>query len=653
MTLKSIIRLKNVTRSFVVGERNLAVLKDINLAIHAGTIVAIMGTSGSGKSTLLNIIGCLDRASTGTYKVWGHDVEDMSGDKLAKIRRKYFGFVFQRYHLLPGLSAQGNVETPAIYAGVPKLERESRARKLLDQLGLGDRLAHTPAQLSGGQQQRVSIARALMNGGSVILADEPTGALDQESGVEMMRLLVDLNTRGHTIVIVTHDLRVASCAQRIIELRDGVIVSDRANVAPEGFTSQPNPSPERIKPPPTRSSRVGLFAEAFRMATSALMTHRFRTLLTLLGVVIGIISLVSIMAIGEGGQQHMKATLGTLTNNTIEVYRGASWGDNRAASIRTLLPADLDALGDMSYVASVTPMTKEILLIRHESLDSKATVSGVSDSFFKTRSIVVSEGRSFNSEDIQNQTQVVVIDQATRARMFAETDSPLGKAIIIGTVPCIVIGVTSAKSQDFFIDRGQNVLMPYTTAGTRLFGRQDFDSISIRIREGQNTVIAEKNINAVLWRMHGEKDFFTNNMDTLAKAYESTTRAIALMLSVIAAVSLLVGGIGVMNIMLVSVSERTREIGIRMAIGARRSDIMKQFLVESIVVCLIGATIGIFLSFLLGGVFSFFVQEWNMVFSSSAIIGALLSSTLIGVTFGYLPARNASRLDPVEALNRD
>jgi macrolide transport system ATP-binding/permease protein len=653
MKLKPIIQLRNVTRSFVVGGATLPVLKDINLVIHAGTIVAIMGASGSGKSTLLNILGCLDHASSGSYKVWGNEVKDMSGDQLALVRRKYFGFVFQRYHLLADLSAQGNVETPAIYAGVKKNEREFRAQKLLTELGLEDRLSHLPAQLSGGQQQRVSIARALMNGGPVIFADEPTGALDRESGIEMMRVLVQLNSLGHTIVIVTHDIQVASYAQRIIELSDGAIMSDRPNVAPLQFVAPTEPPPKLFKLPRSRSSKVGLFAEAFRMASIALLTHQFRTLLTLLGVVIGIISLVSIIAIGEGGQQHMKETLGTLTNNTIEIYRGTGWSDSRASQIRTLLPTDLDALGDLPYTASVTPMTKESYLLRYESLDSKAMVSGVSDSFFKTRNIAVSEGRSFNAEDIRNQTQVAVIDQATRVKLFAETGSPLGKTIVIGTIPCVVIGVTSAKSQDFYIDRGPNVMVPYTTAGTRLFGRQNFDSISIRIRAGLNSALAEKNINDVLMRIHGEKDFFTNNMDSMAKAYESTTRAIALMLSVIAAISLLVGGIGVMNIMLVSVSERTREIGIRMAVGARRSDIMKQFLVESIVVCLIGAVIGIFLSLLLGGVFSFFVKDWSMIFSVDAILGALASSILIGVSFGYLPARNASRLDPVEALSRD
>jgi macrolide transport system ATP-binding/permease protein len=373
----------------------------------------------------------------------------------------------------------------------------------------------------------------------------------------------------------------------------------------------------------------------------------------LLGVVIGIVSLVSILAIGEGGKKHVKTTLGSLADNTIEVYRGSSWGDSRATSINTLLPADLDALSDMSYVSSVTPMTRQAFLLRHEGLSSKATVSGVNTAYFGNRSIVIAEGRSFNADDILNQTQVVVIDQSVRKELFDTTDSPLGKTLIVGTVPFTVIGITSAKSQDFFIDRGLNVMMPYTTAGTRIFGRQSFDSISIRIRNDRDTFAAERNVNDVLRRMHGAQDFFTNNMDTLAKAYESTTRAIALMLSAISAVSLLVGGIGVMNIMLVSVSERTREIGIRMALGARKSDILKQFLVESIVVCLIGSVIGVILSLMLGVVFSIFVQEWSMVFSMTAIVSALASSILIGVVFGYIPAFNASRLNPVEALNRD
>jgi macrolide transport system ATP-binding/permease protein len=577
----------------------------------------------------------------------------MSSNKLAKLRRRYFGFIFQKYNLLPELSAQGNVETPAIYDGIPKADRRHRATQLLVQLGLEARLNFKASQLSGGQQQRVSIARALMNGGAIILADEPTGALDQTNGAEVMRQLVALNAHGHTVVIVTHDPEVASYAERIIELRDGAIVSDRANAVPRGPVKPSTGVSHPVARRPIRFPSTGLFVEAFKMATTALLAHRFRTSLTLLGVVIGIVSLVSILAIGEGGKEHVKATLGSLADNTIEVYRGSSWGDSRAPSIHTLLPSDLEALGNMSYVSSVTPMTRQVFLLRNEGLSSKATVSGVNGAYFENRSIVISEGRSFNADDILNQTQVVVIDQAVRKELFVNADSPLGKTLIVGTVPFTVIGITSAKSQDFFIDRGLNVMMPYTTAGTRIFGRQSFDSISIRIRKDRDTFAAERHVNDVLRRIHGAQDFFTHNMDTLAKAYESTTRALALMLSAISAVSLLVGGIGVMNIMLVSVSERTREIGIRMALGARRSDIMKQFLVESIVVCLIGSVIGVIMSLLLGAIFSIFVHEWSMVFSLTAIVSALVSSVAIGVVFGYLPAFNASRLNPVEALNRD
>jgi macrolide transport system ATP-binding/permease protein len=651
--------MRGVTRSFQVGDRQLDVLKSIDLTIHCGTMVAIMGTSGSGKSTLLNLLGCLDQPSSGSYKVWGREAKSLSSDVLASLRRKYFGFVFQRYHLLPGLSAQGNVEIPAMYACLPDAERSLRAQTLLYRLGLWDRIAHKPHQLSGGQQQRVSIARALMNGGQVIFADEPTGALDTESGLDMMRLLVELHGLGHTVIIVTHDPDVAAYAERVIELSDGEIVADRANTrqrervdADAGEPSLPGLKTLPVHPRRTRASKIGLLAEAFRMAHLALLAHRLRTTLTLLGIIIGIVSLVSIMALGEGGQRHMRETLGTLTRNTVEVYRGSGWGDSRALSIHTLVPDDIEVLQEQSYIDSATPMTKDGFMVRYDSLDSNATVSGVGESFFRTRSIAVAEGRAFSRDDVQRQAQVVVIDQATRAKFFAGT-SPLGKVIIIGTVPCTVIGVTSARSQDFYLDRGLNLLVPYTTAGTRLFGRQDFDSISVKVRDGLPSTLAEKNINDLMLRKHGEKDFFTNNMDALAQVYASTTKSIALMLSVIAAISLMVGGIGVMNIMLVSVTERTREIGIRIAVGARQSDIMKQFLVEAIVVCLIGAAVGIALSFLIGGVFSFVVKDWRMVFTPGAVVSALLSSTLIGTAFGYLPARKASRLNPVDALVRD
>ncbi|VWD26469.1 MacB family efflux pump subunit [Burkholderia lata] len=683
-----LLKLAAVTRRFPAGDKDVVVLNNVNLSIHAGEIVAIVGASGSGKSTLMNILGCLDHPSEGTYTVGGRDTHMLDSDELAQLRREHFGFVFQRYHLLPHVDAVANLEMPAIYAGTPRAERHARARELLARLGLADRAHHRPGQLSGGQQQRVSIARALMNGGQVILADEPTGALDTKSGQDVIRILHELNALGHTIVIVTHDKAVARHAKRIIEISDGEIVADRPNrhyaealaetgvdaaEAAEASEAAAGESPARDRhdtptPPAavdtdphvdtgTRTRRFaagsGRFAEACRMAWIALVSHRLRTLLTMLGIIIGITSVVSIVAIGEGAKRYMLDEIGSIGTNTINIYPGTDWGDSRADAIQTLVPADVAALTEQPYVDSATPETSRTLLLRYRNVDVNALVSGVGDRFFQARGMRFALGVAFDEDAVRRQVQVAVIDQNTRRKLFGATRNPIGEVILVDNVPCVVIGVTADKKSAFGSVKSLNVWVPYTTASGRLFGQRYLDSITVRVRDGQPSAAAEKSLERLMTQRHGRKDFFTYNMDSVVKTVEKTGQSLTLLLSLIAVISLVVGGIGVMNIMLVSVTERTREIGIRMAVGARQSDILQQFLVEAVLVCLLGGTIGIALSFGLGALFSMFVAQWKMVFSAGAIVTAFVCSTLTGVIFGFMPARNASRLDPIDALARD
>ncbi|MCW3568008.1 MacB family efflux pump subunit [Burkholderia cenocepacia] len=677
-----LLKLAAVTRRFPAGDKDVVVLNNVNLSIDAGEIVAIVGASGSGKSTLMNILGCLDHPSEGTYTVGGRDTHMLDSDELAQLRREHFGFVFQRYHLLPHVDAVANLEMPAIYAGTPRAERHARARALLARLGLADRAHHRPGQLSGGQQQRVSIARALMNGGQVILADEPTGALDTKSGQDVIRILHELNALGHTIVIVTHDKAVARHARRIIEISDGEIVADRPNrhyaealaevgigaadVAETAAETASSPAPHDAPPPadtdpgpraPRFAAGTGRFAEACRMAWIALVSHRLRTLLTMLGIIIGIIigitSVVSIVAVGEGAKRYMLEEIGSIGTNTISLYPGADWGDSRADTIQTLVPADVVALAEQPYVDSATPETSRTLLLRFRNVNVNALVSGVGERYFQARGMRFALGVAFDDDAVRRQAQVAVIDQNTRRKLFGATRNPVGEVILVDNVPCVVIGVTADKKSAFGSVKSLNVWVPYTTASGRLFGQRYLDSITVRVRDGQPSAAAEKSLEKLMIQRHGRKDFFTYNMDSVVKTVEKTGQSLTLLLSLIAVISLVVGGIGVMNIMLVSVTERTREIGIRMAVGARQSDILQQFLVEAVLVCLLGGTIGIALSFGLGALFSMFVAQWKMVFSAGAIVTAFVCSTLTGVIFGFMPARNASRLDPIDALARD
>lgn len=650
---RPLLEIQGLVRRFSTGDQQIEVLKGIDLTIHAGEMVAIVGASGSGKSTLMNILGCLDRPSGGSYRIDGRETGSLCDDELAGFRRDYFGFIFQRYHLLPHLTATQNAEIPAIYAGINKHSRQERARRLLERLGLADRCEHRPSQLSGGQQQRVSIARALMNGGDVILADEPTGALDSKSGKEMMAVLHELHANGHTIILVTHDQQVASHAERIIEISDGMIIHDQDN--PQRHASVAGSLPTKDSTGPSVNflqASWGRFAEAFKMALIAMMSHRMRTLLTMLGIIIGITSVVSVVALGQGAQQKVIKDISAMGTNVIDVYPGKDWGDEDADSIQTLVPSDLEALQAQVYVDSASPATGGSQLLRFRNITANASVNGVSQQYFRVKGYDIADGIAFSADDVKRQAQVAVIDQNTRKKFFA-TEDPIGQILFIGELPCRVIGVTKEKDGPMASSSNLEVWIPYRAAMNRLLGQQHFNSITVRVKDGISNQVAEQSITKLLTQRHGRKDFYTNSSDSIMKTINKTTTTMKLMISAIAVVSLIVGGIGVMNIMLVSVTERTHEIGIRMAVGARKEDIMQQFLIESVLVCLLGGMIGIICSWGVGRVFSLFVSSFAMQFSLVSIVSAFLCSTLIGVIFGFLPARNAARLDPIEALARE
>ena len=650
---KPLLEIHGLVRRFSTGDQQVDVLKGIDLTINAGEMVAIIGASGSGKSTLMNILGCLDRPSEGSYRIDGRETSSLSNDDLARLRRDYFGFIFQRYHLLPHLTAAQNAEIPAIYAGVNKHARQERAGKLLERLGLAERCEHRPNQLSGGQQQRVSIARALMNGGDVILADEPTGALDSKSGKEMMTVLHELHANGHTIILVTHDQQVAAHADRIIEISDGMIIRDQAN--PEREAAATATLPAKVSANQAANflqANWGRFAEAFTMALIAMLSHRMRTLLTMLGIIIGITSVVSVVALGQGAQQKVIKDISAMGTNVIDVNPGKDWGDEDAASIQTLVPSDLEALKGQVYVDSASPATGGSQLLRYSNATANASVNGVSEQYFRVKGYEIADGIAFSADDVKQQAQVVVIDQNTRKKFFA-TEDPIGKVLFIGSLPCRVIGVTKEKDGPMGNSSNLEVWLPYSSAMNRLLGQQYFSSISVRVKDGISNQVAEQSITKLMTQRHSRKDFYTNSSDSIMKTINKTTTTLKLMISAIAVISLIVGGIGVMNIMLVSVTERTHEIGIRMAVGARQEDIMQQFLIESVLVCLLGGMIGILCSWGVGKVFSLFVSSFAMQFSLMSIVSAFLCSTLIGVIFGFLPARNAARLDPIEALARE
>lgn len=650
MASQPLLQLHGISRRFQAGDQNVTVLKEINLSIAQGEMVAIVGASGSGKSTLMNILGCLDRPSEGDYQVAGRSTARLDRDSLAELRREHFGFIFQRYHLLGDLSAQGNVEVPAVYAGHARSARQQRAADLLQRLGLAQRLNYRPSQLSGGQQQRVSIARALMNGGEVILADEPTGALDSHSGQEVMSILKDLHARGHTVVIVTHDMQVAEHAQRIIELSDGEIVADRRKTTAHTVARLPIALDNAVSR--WQSQRDRLY-EAFKMALLAMASQRLRTLLTMLGIIIGIASVVSVVALGKGSQQQVLANINAMGTSTLEVYPGKDFGDMRSAAVQTLRATDADALAQQGYVHSVTPTISSSTTFRYGNQSVSGTVNGVGEQYFLVRGYSIDSGMAFNRHSVDQLMQEVVIDENTRHKLFPHGANPLGEVILLGSLPCRIIGVAAKKQSGFGSDENLNVWIPYTTAMKRMLGQSYLKSITVRVNDDIDLTSAEDGVTRLLSQRHGGKDFFVMNTDSIRQTIEKTTATLTLLVSMIALISLVVGGIGVMNIMLVSVTERTREIGVRMAVGARASDIMQQFLIEAVLVCLLGGTLGVLLSLGIGVVFSQFSDNFTMVYSTESIVAAFISSTLIGVIFGFFPARRAAGMDPIHALERE
>lgn len=643
-----LIELNGIYRHFASGSQSVAVLKDISLSIGSGEMVAIIGASGSGKSTLMNIIGCLDKPTQGEMSIHNISTRQASSEQLAQLRSQYIGFIFQRYHLMPYLTATENVVIPALYTAMPSAERQERATYLLRRLGLGQHLLHKPAQLSGGQQQRVSIARALMNGAGIILADEPTGALDRASGQELMGILHGLHQSGHTIIIVTHDRNIANQAQRIIEISDGEIIADRHNEASE------TEAVHAALPATLATGRPHWWLsvrEAIKMAWRSLLGHRIRAFLSMLGIIIGISSVVSSMAVGEGARQEILSEISQLGTSNLDIRPGLGWDKPRPDFERALTQADVALLSQQPYVDSLSPVVSKMVAAVRGDKQVMISLSGVSNGFFQVKGLSFTVGDGFTQHHVNAREPVVILQPELSDTLFAVGENPIGEIVQLDGIPLRVIGVAKRNGSSF--GGLLAAWMPYTSLTERISGDIPLESITVRVREGYNLNEVQREVETLLDMAHGQRDFFILSNDQMSKAIQKTSDSMTLLITSIAAISLLVGGVGVMNIMLVSVTERTHEIGIRLSVGARPSDIMIQFLIEAVVICTLGGLIGIIGSALAGVIFSWVTQEFTLIFTWPPLVLACSFSALIGLGFGFFPARNAARLHPTEALARE
>ena len=638
-----LIEIEKLNKYFGTGENQAHILKDINLSIDQGDFVAIIGASGSGKSTLMNIIGCLDTASTGVCRIDGKETIAMNADELSDLRQRKFGFIFQRYNLLAALNANENVALPAVYAGMPSRERKARADALLDKLGLKEKTQNRPNQLSGGQQQRVSIARALMNGGEIILADEPTGALDSKSGETVLEILQYLHREGHTIIMVTHDPNIAATASRVIEIKDGRIIKDERQ--------QPYQHQQKLTKGEYRAPRFwDQLVESFKMATSAIMAHKLRALLTMLGIVIGIASVISVVALGRGTQQQVLSNINSLGTNTMTIMNGTGFGERRANLTKNLTVSDAELLNKQGVVDSTTPSSNLSATVIYGNTNVTGSVNGVGEQYLNVKGMKMVSGRFFNANEVKEAAQVVVIDANTQKDLgiIAPVE---GKVILVDKKPLKIIGL--AEESNNMHQTSLKLWTPYTTLMQRISGEKHIDSLTVKVKDEVESQTAEKSVISLLSAKHGKKDFFIMNSDTIKQTITSTTNTLTLLISSIALISLVVGGIGVMNIMLVSVTERTKEIGVRMAIGAKQRNILQQFLIEAILICLLGGVIGILLAGTIITLFNTLGSNFKMLLSLESVVLAVFFSTLIGVVFGYMPAKNASKLNPIVALSQE
>ena len=642
------IHLENITKSFANGSEQMLALKGVSLHIEAGEFIAIVGQSGSGKSTLMNIIGCLDTLTSGSYKLGGKDITHFSPDELSELRLKKFGFIFQRYNLISANNALDNVALPAIYAGSHKDERTARALELLDMLGLKGKEYQNPNKLSGGQQQRVSIARALMNGGEILLCDEPTGALDSASGEMVLKILKELNAKGHTIIMVTHDKGIASHANRIIEIKDGQIICDEKKDAKLAKLKTP-----KLTYSNNLSALKAELSESLAMSIGAIKAHKLRSFLTMLGIIIGITSVICVVALAKGSQESIIESINKMGTNTIQINPGRGPGDRNSAKVKRFNVDDAKMLEELDFIDYASPIMTTGAELIYANKSSTGLARAGNEKILQISGVELESGRNFTKEDVLNSASVMIIDQNTKKEFFQalKDDEVIGQNIIFAGHPFSIIGIAK-KDEGPFGDTTLSVYLPYTTVTNRLTGDYNLRQIIVSIKNNINSQLAEQAISDILLARRGARDFHMRNSDTILQTIKATTDTMGLLISGVALISLLVGGIGVMNIMLVSVIERTKEIGVRMAIGAKGKNIMLQFLIEAVLLGALGGAVGVALAFAIGWLINL-SGIVSMIFSLSSVLVAFGISSAIGIIFGYMPAKSASRLNPIDALQRE
>ncbi len=648
------IELKNICKTYGEGDAAVHALKNVSLCVSKGEFIAITGPSGSGKSTLLHVLGLLDRPDEGSYGILGADISRLSDDQLAHLRNKLVGFVFQQFHLLRRTSALENVELPLIYSG--KKNVIEKAAKELASVGLEKRVKHMPNELSGGEQQRVAIARALSTEPLLILADEPTGNLDTKSEEEIMEIIRGLNEQGKTVIMVTHEKEIARYAKRIIAMRDGEIVSDESKETAGRADKNNMAVQETLGESHFTFARVEML-EHTRQSFRAILANKLRAFLSMLGILFGVAAVISMLALGQGAKESMEEHLKTLGSNLLSIRGGSAKlrGVARATgSVTRFTSGDVNAIGEMgSLVKRTSGYVSGSGQVVYKNENWNTNIEGVGYDYGQMRAMIPEIGRWFTPEEIKGRDKVAILGMTVAGKLFGNKN-PVGEMVKINRINFKIVGIAPEKGSGGWRDRDDVVYIPVTTAMHRVLGKDYLDGIYAEIDDTGSMDKAQERIEQLIIKRHriyknDEDSFHIRNMSEIQEMLSSTTRTMSVLLGCIAAISLLVGGIGIMNIMLVSVTERTHEIGLRKAVGARARDIMTQFLIESVTMTLSGGLMGVLLGVAVSVILSFFagwatkVTLWNVFLAAGFSIA-------VGMFFGLWPAKKASELDPIEAL---
>jgi len=653
------IEIKNISKTYSMGKVEVKALDNLSLKISSGEFVAIMGASGSGKSTLMHILGLLDRVDSGTYYLGGKDITHLSDEEQARLRNRIIGFVFQQFHLLPRMSALENAELPLIYAG--KRHLVAKAKEEITKVGLLDRITHRPNELSGGQQQRVAIARSLVNDPLIIFADEPTGNLDSKSKVEIINILQKLNQEGKTIVIVTHEPEIAAYCHRVIQMRDGAIISDQRRQAEIKISEVVSIEDNLVNDILSKSHKTPgetKFLDYLRQAVSAMLSNKMRSILSILGILIGVCAVIAMLALGQGAKESIEKQLASLGSNLLVVRPGSSKMHGvamQAGTVTRFTLADIAMMAKLTEVVkSVSPSVTGRGQMVYGNNNWNTMVEGVGADYESIRAAYPAVGRFFTESEVKMREKVVLLGTTVARELFGEAN-PIGQTLKINLLNFKVIGILPAKGANTFHDQDDVAVIPVTTAMFRVFGKEYVDTIYVEAKNPESINAAQTALSELIIKQRrlnakeAEDAFQIRNMSDIKDTLETTTKTMSMLLGAIAGISLLVGGIGIMNIMLVSVTERTREIGLRKAVGATNKDIMVQFLIEAMLMSFLGGVFGVLLGWAVATLITVFAG-WSVKVSMFSVVLSTSFSLVVGILFGLWPAKKAAALDPIEAL---